>query len=63
MVTHIQEMVQKEPNEEAVDVVPSFEVITRSTVEENPALIQLDIDSIILPSSSGEKEIFCRRLY
>ncbi len=51
-------MVQKEPNEEAVDVDPSFEVITRSTVEENPSLIQQEIHSIILPSSSWRRGDF-----
>lgn len=55
VATHIQEMVQIEPNEEAVDVYPSFEAITRSAVEENPTLIQQEIDSINLPSSSWRR--------
>jgi hypothetical protein len=58
VVTHIQEMIPKEPNEEAVDVDPSFEAITCRTVEENPPLIQQEIDSIILPSSSWRRGDF-----
>jgi hypothetical protein len=37
---------------------PSFEAITCRTVEENPPLIQQEIDSIILPSSSWRRGDF-----